>query len=143
MNALVETRKIFALYFLTLLATVGLVQGCASANAIAKAETVEQKAYAAYGTFVIAQEQAAKLVSSGQLSNSAIIRIGETEERAKNVADSLVATTLEFQQVKEEFQRAETTEERFVNAANSLNEWAERLVPLVNNLYAALKGEAE
>lgn len=138
MKHLAQTRQYFA--FFTLLLLIGL-QGCASSNPVARAETVEQKAYAAYGSFVIAQEQAAKLVSSGQLSNSSIIRIGQAEERAKGVADSLIPAVLEFQEVKAEFEAGGTGESRFVSAMNNLNNWAERLLPLVNNLLAAAKGD--
>ena len=138
MKYLVQTRQLFAFYCLLLI--VGL-QGCASSNPIARAETVEQKAFAAYGSFVIAQEQAAKLVSSGQLSNNAIINIGRAEERAKEVADSLIPAVLEFQEIRAEFEAGGTGESRYISAMNNLNNWAERLLPLVNNLLAAAKGD--
>ena len=137
MKYLVQTRQLFAFYCLLLL--VGL-QGCAASNPLAQAETVEQKAYAAYGSFVIAEEQAAQLVESGQLSNSAIIRIGRADERAKDVVDDLLAAVLEFEEIKAEFEAGGTGEARYVAAMNNLNNWTERLLPLVNNLLAAVKG---
>jgi hypothetical protein len=137
MNYLVKTRQLFAFYCLLLL--IGL-QGCASSNPLAQAETVEQKAYAAYGSFVIAEEQAAKLVSSGQLNNSQIIAIGRADERAKAVVDDLIAAVLEFEEIQEEFRKFGTGEQRYINAMNSLNNWTERLVPLINNLLSAVRG---
>ena len=138
MNYLVQTRQqLFTFYCLLLL--IGL-QGCVASNPLAQAETVEQKAYAAYGTFVIAEEQAAKLVSSGQLNNSQIIAIGKADERAKAVVDDLIAAVLEFEEIQEEFKRFGTGEQRYINAMNSLNNWTARLVPLINNLLAAIQG---
>lgn len=137
MNYLVQTRQLFAFYCLLLL--IGL-QGCAASNPLAQAETVEQKAYAAYGSFVIAEEQAAKLVSSGQLTNNQIIAIGRADERAKAVVDDLIAAVLEFEKIQEEFRRFGTGEQRYINAMNSLNNWTERLVPLINNLLSAVRG---
>lgn len=137
MNYLVQTRQLFAFYCLLLL--IGL-QGCAASNPLAQAETVEQKAYAAYGSFVIAEEQAAKLISSGQLNNSQTIAIGRADERAKAVVDDLLAAVLEFEEIKAEFGEFGSGEQRYVNAMNSLNNWTERLVPLINNLLAAVRG---
>jgi hypothetical protein len=136
-SVVVQTRQLFAFYCLLLL--IGL-QGCASSNPLAQAETVEQKAYAAYGSFVIAEEQAAKLVSSGQLTNNQIIAIGRADERAKAVVDDLIAAVLEFEEIQEEFRRFGTGEQRYINAMNSLNNWTERLVPLINNLLSAVQG---
>jgi hypothetical protein len=137
MNYLVQTRQLFAFYCLLLL--IGL-QGCAASNPLAQADTVEQKAYAAYGSFVIAEEQAAKLVSSGQLNNSQTIAIGRADERAKAVVDDLIAAVLEFEEIQEEFRKFGTGEQRYINAMNSLNNWTERLVPLINNLLSAVRG---
>ena len=137
MKYLVQTRQLFAFYCLLLL--IGL-EGCAASNPLAQAETVEQKAYAAYGSFVIAEEQAAKLVSSGQLTNSQTIAIGVADERAKAVVDDLIAAVLEFEEIQAEFRRFGTGEQRYINAMNSLNNWTERLVPLINNLLSAVRG---
>lgn len=137
MQYLVQKRQLFAFYCLLLL--IGL-QGCAASNPLAQAQTVEQKAYAAYGTFVIAEEQAAKLVSSGQLSNSQIIAIGKADERAKAVVNDLIAAVLEFETIQDEFKRFGTGEQQYINAMNSLNNWTALLVPLISNLLAAIQG---
>ena len=137
MKYLVQTRQFFAFYCLLLL--IGL-EGCAASNPLAQAETVEQKAYAAYGSFVIAEEQAAKLVSSGQLTNSQKISIGRADQRAKEVVDDLIAAVLEFEAIKSEFEEFGSGEQRYINAMNDLNNWTERLIPLINNLLASTRG---
>lgn len=117
--------------------------GCQTANPIKEAETPEQRAYAAYGTFVIAQEKAADLAENAAIPRGARLRIIEAEERAKPVADDLLDAYLEFLVIKAEFDAGQTSEERFVTAANSLNDWINRLVPLVNELIRNIKGAEE
>ena len=127
------------LSFYVLLLLVGL-QGCASTNPIAAAETSEQRAYAAYGTFVIFQEKAVDLVGEESISSNVRLRIIEAEERAKPVADSLLDAYVEFLSVKAEFNAGNTSRERFVAAANSLDDWVTRLAPMVNELIRTLQG---
>lgn len=116
------------------------LQACAASNPIAKAETTEQRAFATYGTFVIIEEQAAKLVSSGELSNSAVQAIARADKQAKSVADSLLDATLEFAVIKAEFEAGGSGEEKFVRSMNELNGWVERAKPLIANLIAAVRG---
>ena len=123
-----------------LLAIMLLLQACAGANPIAKAETTEQRAFATYGTFVIIEEQAAKLVSSGQIPDSAVRAIARADAQVKPVADSLLDATLEFAVIKAEFEAGATGEERFVRAMNELNSWVERARPLIANLISAVQG---
>jgi len=123
-----------------LLIFVLALQACGAANAVKRAETVEQKAYAAYGEFVIVSEQAAKLVSSGRLDNRSIIAIGLAEEAAKEVADPLIELTVEFEAIRSEYIAGGTGERRFISAMNNLNNWVERLLPLVANLQSAKEG---
>ena len=123
-----------------LLAIMLLLQACAGANPIAKAETTEQRAFATYGTFVIIEEQAAKLVSSGQIPDSAVRAIARADSQVKPVADSLLDATLEFTVIRAEFEAGGTGEERFVRAMNELNSWVERARPLIANLISAVQG---
>jgi hypothetical protein len=116
------------------------LQACAASNPIAKAETTEQRAFATYGTFVIIEEQAAKLVSSGEIPRSAVIAIGKADERAKPVADSLLDATLEFTVIRAEFEANGEGQEQFVESMNDLNSWVERAKPLIANLISAVKG---
>ena len=135
MHQLKQTAQ--AIYLIVIM--VGL-SACGSANPLAKADTAEQKAYATYGTFVIIEEQAAELVSSGELPRSAVIAIGKADERAKPVADSLLDATLEFTVIKAEFESNGEGQDKFVNSMNDLNSWIERAKPLIANLIAAVKG---
>lgn len=126
-----------AVYLLVIM--IGL-QACAASNPISKAETTEQRAFATYGTFVIIEEQAAKLVSSGEIPRSAVIAIGRADERAKPVADALLDATLEFTVIRVEFEANGEGQEQFVESMNDLNNWVERAKPLIANLISAVKG---
>jgi len=126
-----------AVYLLVIM--IGL-QACAASNPISKAETTEQRAFATYGTFVIIEEQAAKLVSSGEIPRSAVIAIGRADERAKPVADALLDATLEFTVIRVEFEANGEGQEQFIESMNDLNNWVERAKPLIANLISAVKG---
>ena len=127
------------LSFFALLLVVGL-QGCASTNPIAAAETSEQRAYAAYGTFVLFQEKAVDLVGEESISSDVRLRIIAAEERAKPVADSLLDAYVEFLAVKAEFNTGDTSQERLIAAATTLDDWITRLAPMVNELIRTLQG---
>lgn len=126
-----------------LLAIMLLLQACAAANPVAKAETIEQRAFATYGTFVIIEEQAAKLVSSGQIPDSAVRAIARADSQVKSVADALLDTTLEFVVIRVEFEAGVTSEEKFVRTMNELNAWIERTRPLIATLITVVNNAKE
>ena len=141
MNYVTVGVRQFQTYFL--LAIMLLLQACAGASPIAKAETIEQRAFATYGTFVIIEEQAAKLVSSGQLPDSAVRAIARADSQVKSVADALLDTTLEFVVIRVEFEAGATTEEKFVRTMNELNGWIERTRPLIATLITVVNNAKE
>jgi hypothetical protein len=114
--------------------------GCQSANPIAAAETPEQRAFAAYGTFVILQETAADLVEDPAIPRGVKLRIIQAEERAKPVADSLLVAYTAFLIVRAEFDAGETSEQQFAIASRELNSWISELAPLMNELIRNIKG---
>ena len=132
-------RKLDYRYAWLLLLLTALA-GCQSANPMRAAETPEQRAYAAYGTFVIAQETAADLVEDASIPDGVRLRIIQAEERAKPVADSLLDAYTEFLIVKAEFDAGDTSESRLVIAANNLDDWVTQLAPLVAELLRNIKG---
>lgn len=113
---------------------------CQGVNPVAEAETNEQRAYAAYGTFVIFQEKAVDLVNLPSISDSVKLRIIQAEELAKPVADDLLDAINEVEDIREQLAAGETTADRVLIASNNLNNWINRLLPLVNNLIREVKG---
>lgn len=141
MNYLIVGVRQYQTFFL--LAIMLLLQACAASNPVAKAETIEQRAFATYGTFVIIEEQAAKLVSSGQIPDSAVRAIARADSQIKSVADALLDTALEFVVIRAQYEAGVTTEEKFVRAMNELNGWIERARPLIATLIAAVNEAKE
>lgn len=135
-------RKLNFLHVAWLILCMLAVSGaaCAPVNPVAVAETPEQKAYAAYGMFVVFQETAADLVDDPALSDGVKLRIIEAEAQAHVVANGTLDAINEFLRVKAEFDAGESTEARVQIAANNLNDWITRLVPLVNELIRNIKG---
>jgi len=123
-----------------LILCLSALTACQSANPIRAAETSEQRAYAAYGTFVIFQEMAADLVEQPSIPRNAKLAIVKAEERAKPVADSLLEAYVEFIRVKAEFQAGDTSQDALITAATRLDDWVTRLAPLVNELLRTIKG---
>ena len=122
-----------------LLLCIGMA-GCAGTNPIKAAETTQQRAYASYGTFVIAQEKAADVVEQTSLPNSVKLRIIRAEERAKPVADRGPALIEAVDTAVTEAREGETTEDRVVNVTTNLNRWINDIVPLVNDLLTTIRG---
>ncbi len=113
---------------------------CQNVNPIAAAETNEQRAYAAYGTFVIFSEKAADIAELPSVPRNVKLALIGAEERAGPVADDLLDALLEFESIRDEFSAGTSTEERVLIASNNLNSWINRLLPLVNDLIKEVKG---
>lgn len=134
-NAVVDVR-----YVLLLILALAL-GGCKSANPVAAAETPEQRAYAAYGTFVIFQEKAADIVEDTAIPRGVRLSVAQAEQRARPVAESLIATYVELIEVKAEFDAGDPgAEARVLQVSASLNDWVTRLAPLVNELVRNVRG---
>lgn len=135
MNGKLDYRTVWLL-LLTLVA----LASCRGINPMAAAETSEQRAYAAYGTFVIMQEKAVDLARNETLSRSVRLGIINAEERAKPVADSLLDAINEYDAIRAQLDAGTTTEDRVVIASNNLDNWVSRLIPLTTQLIAAVQG---
>lgn len=80
-------------------AFMAAVAGCAS-NPLKTAETVEQKADAYYGMFVISQEAAVAIAQDPATPQSVKVALRDADRVAKPLADDLHAKILEFGRVK-------------------------------------------
>ena len=122
---------------LTVLATLG---ACASLNPVSKADTAEQKAYALYGTFVVFEEQAAKLVSSSEVPENVKQALRDADKAAKPAADSLLDGVQQVLTVKRELAAGTTTNEKLSIAVANLAGWYASAKPKVESLVSAVKG---
>lgn len=126
-------------HYLLLLCAFALA-ACQSANPLSAAETVEQRAYAGYGTYVIFAEKAADLAERPEISNSVKLRLIRAEEAASPVADSVLETVLEVEDIRDEIANSGTGQARLEAALVNLNSYVTRLTPLINELVRQVKG---
>jgi hypothetical protein len=104
---------------------------CESINPVGKAETLEQRAYAVYGTYVLFAEKAADLAENDALSRSVRLGLVDAEERTSPVIASLLNAVQEMQTLNNSTTRA------------SLEGWVDRALPLINDLVRSVKGAQE
>jgi len=116
---------------LLLLLTLVVVASCASINPVGKAETLEQRAYAVYGMYVVFAEKAADLAENDALPDSVRLGLVTAEERASPVVASLLAAAEDMQTLNNSTTRT------------SLEAWIDRALPLINDLVRSVKGAQE
>lgn len=125
---------------MVLIAATAAMSACGSLNPLARAQTVEQKAYAAYGQFLIVEEQAAALVQEPSVPASAKQAVARADAVAKPVADKLLAAVLAVGQVRDDIAAGKSTEEKLLIATADLQRWYDEVLPLVRDLASAVKG---
>lgn len=117
------------------------LSACASITAPVKtAETVEQKAYALYGTFVVFEEQGAALILDARTPLAVSRAIQRADAAVKPVADSTISAALELQRIRTAVLAGNSNTERLTIAATNLENYVARLEPLIANLVAAVAG---
>lgn len=142
-------RRLFIVPFLL------LVVSCTQPNPVQTAQTLEQKAAAVYGQFVIAQEAARDIVCPNYVAVRAapaasvpcqptvpkgVVRaIASAENVAKPLADVLAVTTRQYAQVK----AAQGTGAQVVAAFNALQAAYSEALPSVMALISAVKAQKE
>lgn len=123
----------------SLLVAVALV-GCAG-SPIQVAQTAEQKAYAVYGTFVIAEEQAVKLTApSSNLSPTAKGAIIAASQKAQPAVDTLLNGLGQYNTARADFEAAKIDKPAFQVVVDKLGGWVAQAQILVGNLTVAIKG---
>lgn len=133
----------FRLTFTALLMALFVIlslPGCATVGGPLKAaETVEQKAFALYGTFVVFEEAAVTVVQNEQLPRSVRRAVQNADAKAKPVVDSLLDAVLEVQKIRLQVEAGTNTTERLLIVTANLENWIDRAVPVVNNLIGAVR----
>jgi hypothetical protein len=112
-----------------------------SVNPFRTAQTLEQKADALYGSFVIAQKQGVALVRDPTVSDGIKRAIAEADAVAKPVADELYAAVIEYAAARRAFRDGTLTEQEVQSVALRLNALITSFAPLVMRLKAAGTGD--
>lgn len=115
--------------------------GCGTVTApVKQAETVEQKAYALYGTYVIFQEKAAELVQDSTTPENVKQALREADRVAYPLAESLVEASLEVEAIRQQIETGLTTEEKLTLAISNLSTIYFSAAPKLLAVVAAVKG---
>jgi hypothetical protein len=107
---------------------------CASLNPFSAAKTTEQKSYALYGTFVIFEQQGAKLIQSPEIPNSVKRAIQQADAVAKPSIDQLKVAADSLLSIKLQLQAGTSDKEKLTIAATNLKKWYDDAVPKVRCL---------
>jgi hypothetical protein len=124
-------------YQVLLLLAIGLA--ACSVNPFRTAQTLEQKADAMYGSFVIAQKQAVAIVRDPSVPDSVKRALAEADAAAKPLADDLYEAILEFSAIQREVASGVTPQDRLLLASARLNDLITKLAPLIQNIRTHLR----
>lgn len=122
------------------LAAALVLTACAG-SPIKVAQTVEQKAYAAYGTYVITSEHAAQLTSP-QSTVAAPVKVAiiKAAQQSQPVVDSMLKGFQQYQTARADFEAQKIDQPALLVTVNNLNSWVTQAQTVIANLVTAVKG---
>jgi hypothetical protein len=121
------------------LAATAMLAAC-GANPVRQANTLQQHAYAAYGTFVITEESAVRLTAPGSsLPASAQLAIISGVERAQPVVDTGRDIIAQYEQARADFEAAKIDANAFQVVVDKLGGWVVEAERVVADLLAATR----
>lgn len=139
-GVLPKQRGFANVWLLSVLALAGIgLLGCpAGLNPVARAETLEQKVYAGYGTVTIFAERGAAMILDPTLTSNVKTPIALAIRSSKPVADKVMKTLLEVASLRAEIAGGATQDERLMIAVTNLNRYYLEFQPLVAELVKAV-----
>lgn len=111
--------------------------GCES-NPQKTAQSVEQQGDALYGEYVIAKEQAAKVITDPSVSDEIKRPIAEAAVASKAGGDGLYAALFVYANARQQMANGTTTQEKLTIAATQLGQWIITAAPLIKTLSDAV-----
>ncbi len=133
-------RPLMLAFLLAVAAPVVLMlPGCKN-TPVQQAETIEQKAYALYGTYVIFQEKASELVQDSTTPENVKQALRDADKVAYPLAESLVDASLEVEAIRQQIATGLTTEAKLTLAISNLSTIYFSAAPKLLAVVAAVKG---
>lgn len=115
----------------------------ANVNPVARAETVDQKALAAYGAVTIGVEQIAALLKPGTLPDSIEAKMVVLAENATAFATEGLEAYWQAQNERDAFAQDSSDAGRLNTVLNNLDNWVTRADGVISDLNKARKGEVQ
>lgn len=126
---------------LALLALV-LIAACSTLAPVQSAETTEQRAFAAYGTFVVYQEAAASLMPDPTVPDAVKRQIQRIDADAQPIVQSMADAVRELSRVRAEYEAGEAEAGAVRTAAANVERWVRELQPVLTRLIETVEGAA-
>jgi len=130
---------IVAAFSATATLTAAWLPGCAS-SPLATAQTPEQKAFAVYGSFVIYEEQAARLATDPSTPGPVRQALSAADARAKPSADALLKAFQDYSTADTALKAGTGTPEKLQITAENLDTWVQTASNDINTLITTVKG---
>jgi len=125
-----------------LLVAAALAVSACALNPFATARTLEQKSYALYGSFVIFEEQGAKMMLSTEVPNSVKFRLQQADSAAKPAVDALKDAADSVIAAKRQLAEGATDKEKVSIAVANLSQWYYDAKPKVECLIRTVEGKS-
>ncbi len=117
--------------------------GCATYNStlpFAVAETVEQRAFAAYGTFVITEERAVAVVRNSKIPKTLRRRVQTADRIAKPMADKLRQSAVFLVKLRQQFKSGKLDGKVLSAATTSVEHDLVKFKPVMTEMTKSLEG---
>lgn len=118
---------------------VALTECSCASNPVAEAQTLEQKAYALYGTFVILEEQADQVVKQSTTPENVRAAIANADAKAKPTADALMQSFLNYSHIEQQFKNGTYSQAELDLATQNLSKSVDKMGVDVQTLNNAVK----
>jgi hypothetical protein len=141
------TRQVVAAFFAPLVAFpllfsgVMLLAGCETVqavNAVAAAESTEQRGFALYGTYVVLQERAAELVRDRSIPKAVRKRIQDADRIAYPLAERVRVLAIELNAARMAFNTAQGPADKVAATSAALGQAIVILAPAIQAVTAAV-----
>lgn len=106
-----------------LIAITWLIVGCQTPNPVTTAKDPLQRAYALYGEFVIVEEEAARLKTSGTLTGDALVIVQRADAKAKPGADAILQAIQQYAAAENSLAGAPDTAGKVALASAQVQRW--------------------
>lgn len=138
MRQIVVTRAFAAMWIILAASAVLAVAGCL-ANPIREAQTLEQKAFATYGEFVIYEELAANLVQDPAMPANLKAALAKADAVAKPIADNGLTLIHTYDEIAAQVNAGTSGADKLAIATADLQSWINQATPAVKDLIQAVK----
>lgn len=131
--------RVWKLEFLVTAICLCILLTACAANPIKEAQTLDQKAFASYGQFVIYEELAANLVQDPNVPQAAKLALRSADAVAKPIADRGLDVIRVYDRVAAEVAAGTSSADKLAIATADLQSWIEQATPAVKGLVTAVK----